>query len=144
LVEAALDQLIIFQNILSHVTKPSRPYLILTDAAICCSPDGATMTNEHTLVPADHADEDFLNDHPEDVEFESLGDYHRMAAMHYSQAAKHHTLAGDADDHGHEESRNSHAFLAYRHQLVANQYAEIAVIESDYQGEEDEEQLSAT
>lgn len=102
------------------------------------------MTNEHTLVPDNHVDEELLNDHPEDVDFESLGDYHRMAAMHYSQAAKHHTLAADADDHGHEESRNSHAFLAYRHQLVANQYAEIAVIESDELGEEETDALSAT
>ena len=95
------------------------------------------MTNEHTLVPVNHVDDALVGEHLEDGEegFETLGDYHRMAAMHYSQAAKHHTLAADADDHGHEESRNSHAFLAYRHQLVGNQYAEIAVIESDELGD---------
>jgi hypothetical protein len=94
------------------------------------------MTNEHTLVPENHVDEELLGDHFEDEEMETLADYHRMASLHYAQAAKHHSLAADADDHGHDESRNSHAFLAYRHQLVANQYAEIAVIESDDLGEE--------
>jgi hypothetical protein len=96
------------------------------------------MTNGHTLVSENHVENELLDEYLEDggEEFETLGEYHRMAAMHYSQAAKHHTLAADADDHGHEESRNSHAFLAYRHQLVANQYAEIAVIESDDLGEE--------
>ena len=36
-------------------------------------------------------------------EYESIGDYHRIAALHYSQASKHHSLAADADDQGHEE-----------------------------------------
>lgn len=94
------------------------------------------MTNEHTLVPENHVDAELLGEDFEGEEMETLADYHRMASLHYAQAAKHHTLAADADDHGHDESRNSHAFLAYRHQLVANQYAEIAVIESDDLGEE--------
>ena len=94
------------------------------------------MTNEHTLVAENHVDEELLSEHFEDEEMETLADYHRMASLHYALAAKHHSLAADADDHGHDESRNSHAFLAYRHQLVANQYAEIAVIESDDLGEE--------
>jgi hypothetical protein len=109
---------------------------MLNIAAIRCLSDGVFMTNEHTLVPENHVDEEFLGDHFEDEEMETLADYHRMASLHYAQAAKHHNLAADADDHGHDESRNSHAFLAYRHQLVANQYAEIAVIESDDLGEE--------
>lgn len=96
------------------------------------------MTNEHTLVPENHVDDELPDDHLEDgeEEFETLADYHRMASLHYAQAAKHHRLAADADDHGHDESRNSHSFLAYRHQLVAKQYAEMAVIESDDLGEE--------
>ncbi|MFM6991520.1 MAG: hypothetical protein ACKOWD_09520 [Rhodoferax sp.] len=101
------------------------------------------MTNEHTLVPENSIDEELLGGHYEDEEMETLADYHRMASLHYAQAAKHHTLAADADDHGHEESRNSHAFLAYRHQLVANQYAEMAVIESDEWGEEVEVSVAA-
>ena len=35
--------------------------------------------------------------------YESIGDYHRNAALHYSQASKHHSLAADADDQDHEE-----------------------------------------
>lgn len=80
------------------------------------------MTHEQNLDPEVHDDE---------AEYESLADYHRIAALHYSQASKHHTLAAEADDQGHEEARDSHVFLAYRHKLVANQYAEMAVIESD-------------
>lgn len=94
------------------------------------------MTNEHTLVPENPMDEELLNEYL-DEETETLADLHRMASLHYAQAAKHHTLAADADDHAHHESRDSHAFLAYRHQLVASQYAEMAVMESDDFGEEE-------
>lgn len=80
------------------------------------------MTSAQVLDPEIHEDEEV---------YENLADYHRIAAMHYSQAAKHHTLAADADDHGHAQARDSHVFLAYRHKLVANQYAEMAVIESE-------------
>jgi hypothetical protein len=96
---------------------------MLADAAIRCNPDGDfQMTDAQVLDPETHEDEE---------EYETLADYHRIAALHYSQAAKHHSLAADADDHGHAEARDSHVFLAYRHKLVANQYAELAVIESD-------------
>jgi hypothetical protein len=106
-----------------NVTKGSLYGFILGVAAIRCNLHGAfSMTNEHNLDPEIHEDEE---------EYESLADYHRIAALHYSQAAKHHSLAADADDQGHEEARNSHVFLAYRHKLIANQYAEMAVIESD-------------
>jgi hypothetical protein len=106
-----------------NVTKGSLCGFILGVAAIRCNLHGAfSMTNEHDLDPEIHEDEE---------EYESLADYHRIAALHYSQAAKHHSLAADADDQGHEEARNSHVFLAYRHKLIANQYAEMAVIESD-------------
>ena len=87
------------------------------------------MTNEHTLVPESPIDEDLLSESLEDQELETLAELHRAAALHFSQAAKHHTLAADADDHGHYEDRNTHSFLAYRHQLVASQYAEMAVME---------------
>ena len=80
------------------------------------------MTSAQVLDPEIHEDEEV---------YENLADYHRIAAMHYSQAAKHHTLAADADDYGHFQARDSHVFLAYRHKLVANQYAEMAVIESE-------------
>ncbi|WP_408596522.1 hypothetical protein [Limnohabitans sp.] len=92
------------------------------------------MTHEQNLDPEVHEDE---------VEYESLADYHRIAALHYSQASKHHSLAAEADDQGHEEARDSHVFLAYRHKLVANQYAEMAVIESDELSDEGSEDVVA-
>lgn len=98
------------------------------------------MTQVHTHVAETPVDEDLLNEHDDDEEYETIGDYHRIAALHYSQAAKHHSLAADADDQGHEEARNSHVFLAYRHKLMANQYAELAVIESDELGDDDVEE----
>ena len=64
-------------------------------------------------------------------EFETIGDYHRMAAHHFESAAKHHAAAAVADDEGHFEATARHAHLAYRHQLNAVQYAEIAAMESD-------------
>jgi hypothetical protein len=66
-----------------------------------------------------------------DEDFETIGDYHRMAAHHFSAAAKHHLAAADADDEGNEETHARHALLAYRHQLNGVQCAEIAMMESD-------------
>ena len=86
------------------------------------------MTHEPTHESENHESEE---------DYESLADYHRIAAAHYSQASKHHSLAADADDQGHIEARDTHVFLAYRHKLVANQYAEMAVIESDELGDDD-------
>jgi hypothetical protein len=67
----------------------------------------------------------------EEDDFETIGDYHRMAAHHFSAAAKHHLAAADADDEGNEEANARHALLAYRHQLNGVQCAEIAMMESD-------------
>jgi hypothetical protein len=122
-------------QIFINVTKASPCAFILVVVAIRCTLHGAfSMTNAHTLDPEIHEDEE---------EYESLADYHRIAALHYSQAAKHHSLAADADDQGHEEARNSHVFLAYRHKLVANQYAEMAVIESDELTDDDSDEVHA-
>lgn len=66
-----------------------------------------------------------------DEEFESAAEYHRMAALHFEAAAKHHRLAATADDEGDNESTAKHAFQAFRHQLNAVQYAEIAVMDND-------------
>ena len=66
-----------------------------------------------------------------DEDFETIGDYRRMAAHHFTAAAKHHLAAADADDEGNEEANARHALLAYRHQLNGVQCAEIAMMESD-------------
>ena len=42
-------------------------------------------------------------DEATDEDFETLGDYHRMAAHHFNAAAKHHMSAAEADDEGHDE-----------------------------------------
>jgi hypothetical protein len=77
-------------------------------------------------------------EHPEDDEDESVGDYHRQAAYHFSAAAKHHLKAADADEDGDEQSLIVHAHLAYRHQLNGTQYAEIAAMESDLESDQAE------
>ena len=64
-------------------------------------------------------------------EEDTIGDYHRMAAHHFNACAKHHMAAAHADDEGNEEDEVKHAHLAYRHQLNAVQYAEIAAMESE-------------
>jgi hypothetical protein len=63
-------------------------------------------------------------------EFDSPSENHRMAAHHFSEAAKEHELAADAYDAGDQTSSEMHSFKAYRHQLNAVQYSEIAVMEA--------------
>lgn len=94
------------------------------------------MTNEHTSeIHADSA-VDLPNEHVEE-EYESMGDHHRMAARHFSEAAKHHLSAATADDEGNNEATARHAYLAYRHQLNAVQYAEIATMDNESLEDED-------
>ncbi len=92
-----------------------------------CEP---SMTHENT--PVTHADTtaELTEEHFEE-DFETAGEYHRMAAMHFSAAAKHHLQAATADDEGDTESTARHAFQAFRHQLNAVQYAEIAVMDNE-------------
>ncbi|MCV2355327.1 hypothetical protein LNV09_14325 [Paucibacter sp. B2R-40] len=88
------------------------------------------MSNEQTLdTPLDQATA--LQDEFLDEELDSIGDHHRMAAHHFSLAAEHHIAAAAADDDGDDESNARHAYLAYRHQLNAVQYAEIAALDND-------------
>ncbi len=63
---------------------------------------------------------------------ETVGESHRMAAFHFKEASKQHELAASAFDLGDHTACDMHAFMAYRHQLNAVQYAEIAVM--DIQG----------
>ena len=49
---------------------------------------------------------------------------------HFSEAAKEHELAADAYDAGDQTASELHSFKAYRHQLNAVQYSEIAVMEA--------------
>jgi len=87
---------------------------------------------EIQVAPADA----LSNAYSEEVEYESVGDYHRQAAHHFSAAAKHHLKAADADEDGDEEALIVHAHLAYRHQLNGTQYAEIAAMESELESDQ--------
>ena len=77
-------------------------------------------------------------------EFETLAEYHRMAAHHFAAAAKHHLLAAEADDEGNDEANARHAYLAYRHQLNAVQYAEIAAMDNDSMEDEHDDDEGET
>ena len=79
-----------------------------------------------------------------DEEFETVGDHHRMAAHHFAAAAKFHALAATADDEGDDAACARHAYAAYRHQLNAVQYAEIAVMDSEELDEELEEAVAGS
>jgi len=72
---------------------------------------------------------DLLADEIEE-EHESPGDHRRMASYHFSQAAKQHELAAEAYENGDHIITDMHAFNAYRHHLIANQYAESAIIDA--------------
>lgn len=88
------------------------------------------MTNETTPYAPENPDAEMPEDDL-DGEFETAAEYHRMAALHFSAAAKHHLAAAEADDEDNAESTAQHAFQAFRHQLNAVQYAEIAVMDND-------------
>jgi len=81
------------------------------------------MTSENHVHEVD-VEGDFAD------EFDSPSENHRMAAHHFSEAAKEHELAADACDAGDQTASELHSFKAYRHQLNAVQYSEIAVMEA--------------
>ena len=88
------------------------------------------MTNDNTHGIQVASAAELTEEHFEE-EFESPAEYHRMAARHFSAAAKHHLAAAAADDEGDTDGTSQHAFQAFRHQLNAVQYAEIAVMDND-------------
>lgn len=88
------------------------------------------MTNENHPDTQENSSGELTGDNLGD-EFETTAEYHRMAALHFSAAAKHHLTAAAFDDEGDSESTARHAFQAFRHQLNAVQYAEIAVMDND-------------
>jgi hypothetical protein len=98
------------------------------------------MTNENTPAIPTETIAEFLEESFEE-EFETAAEYHRMAARHFEAAAKHHRLAATSDDDGDNESTARHAFQAFRHQLNAVQYAEIAVMDNENLDEELDDDL---
>jgi hypothetical protein len=96
-----------------------------------------TMTNEPTpLKPSATGAESPLDaldalEVEVDDEIETTGELHRLAAHHFAAAAKYQLLAATADEEGDRDANARHAHLAYRHQLTAVQYAEIAVMDNE-------------
>lgn len=115
--------------VLSRSLHTQRPCLGLRRIAVThlCE---ATMTQDNA-PETDDLGEEYAED-----DFESAADVHRMAAHHFTAAAKHHFAAAIAEDEGDPDKAARHTFLAYRHQLNAVQYAEIAAMDSE--GPEDE------
>jgi hypothetical protein len=70
--------------------------------------------------------------------YESPSDCHRAAAYHFKEAAKQQELAAEACDNANQDEADLHAFNAYRHQLNAIQYSEMAVM--DIQGGDETEE----
>jgi hypothetical protein len=71
-----------------------------------------------------------LVDEYQDV-FETQGELHRMAAYHLMQAAKQHEIAADAFDKDDQITCDLHALRAYKHELNARQYSEMAMMNSN-------------
>lgn len=64
-------------------------------------------------------------------EIETSGDFHRMASYHYMQAAKQHEAAAEAFDNDDQISCDLHAIRAYKHELNARQFSEMAMMDAD-------------
>jgi hypothetical protein len=99
-----------------------------------------SMTNENTPDPQVNTAVELVEELL-DEEFETAAEYHRMAAHHFAAAAKHHLSAATADDAGDTEANARHAYLAYRHQLNAVQYAEIAVMDNESLEDEHDDEV---
>jgi hypothetical protein len=63
--------------------------------------------------------------------FETPGELHRMAAYHLMQAAKQHEIAADAFDKDDQITCDLHALRAYKHELNARQYSEMAMLDTN-------------
>lgn len=81
------------------------------------------MTNEqlHDIQSEEFMDDDFV----------SIAHCHLLAAEHFQAAAQQHTKAAEAYETGNLYESHRRGYLAYRHQLLATQYAEMAALEED-------------
>ena len=75
-------------------------------------------------------------------EIETPGELHRMAAYHLIQASKQHELAAEAFENDDQVSCDLHSLRAYKHELNARQYSEMAMMDID--DIDDIEDLEAT
>ena len=81
------------------------------------------MTNDqqHNIESEEYMDDDFV----------SIEHCHALAAEHFQAAAQQHTKAAEAYEAGNLYESHRRGYLAYRHQLLATQYAEMAAIEEE-------------
>lgn len=96
------------------------------------SSKGYRMTND-IQNETEHEHDELLDD-----EFVSISHCHALAAQHFLEAAKQHGLAAEAYDAGNLYETHRRGYLAYRNQLLATQYAEMAAIDEDDEEFEDE------
>jgi hypothetical protein len=64
-------------------------------------------------------------------EIETPGELHRMAAYHFMQASKQHELAAEAFENDDQVTCDLHSLRAYKHELNARQYSEMAMMDAD-------------
>lgn len=80
-----------------------------------------TYDLQHESEPEEFLDEDYVN----------AAKCHALAAQHFQYAARQHLEAAEAYETGNLYETHRRAYLAYRHQLLATQYAEMAALEED-------------
>jgi len=93
------------------------------------------MTNE---LAHDTELEDFMED-----DFVSIAHCHALAAEHFQAAAQQHLQAADAYEAGNLYESHRRAYLAYRHQLLGTQYAEMAALEEEEADFDDADETQA-
>ena len=81
---------------------------------------------QQTSLTEEFLEEDYVN----------AAQCHILAAQHFQTAAYHHRHAAEAYETGNLYETHRRAYLAYRCQLLATQYAEMAALEIE--DEEDE------
>ncbi len=81
-------------------------------------------------APEEFLEEDYVN----------AAQYHMLAAQHFQAAAYHHRHAAEAYETGNLYETHRRGYLAYRCQLLAMQYAEMAALEN----EDDEDEMNQT
>ena len=64
-------------------------------------------------------------------EIETPSEMHRMAAYHFMQAAKQHEMAANALDNDDQITCDLHSLRAYKHEINARQYSEMAMMDTN-------------
>lgn len=92
-----------------------------------------TTGQQHDIQSEDFMDDDFV----------SIAYCHSLAAEHFQAASLQHIKAAEAQESGNLYESHRRAYLAYRHQLLATQYAEMAAVEEEEIDFDEDEEASA-